>query len=145
MRYCKIQGKNEIYEVKRVTKDIATLVHDNKIIKIDVNNVEYLPEDFVPQKRNTKTNITIHSNNVPNEIMLRHKFKEEAISELDKYIDQAVIENLGRIRIIHGRHGGVLREAVHEYLKTNPYVKEFYLAGYSEGGIGVTIAVIGKK
>ena len=61
--------------------------------------------------------------NISNEIMLRHKFKDEAIAELDKYIDQALVEKLGRIRIIHGRHGGILRNAVHEYLKNHPYVK----------------------
>ena len=77
--------------------------------------------------------------------MLRHKLKDEAISELDKYIDQAIVAKLGRVRIIHGRHGGVLRDAVHEYLKAHPHVKSFEIAGYGEGGIGVTVAALGKK
>ena len=77
--------------------------------------------------------------------MLRHKFKDEALAELDKYIDQAIVAKLGRVKIIHGRHGGVLREAVHEYLRNHPYVKEFSLANYGEGGIGVTVAILGKK
>ena len=74
-----------------------------------------------------------------------HKLKETAISELDKYIDQAIIAKLGRVRIIHGKHGGVLREAVHEYLSSHPYVKEYNIADYTEGGLGVTVAILGKN
>ena len=146
-RYCKLQGSNRIYLIEKyVDGDHDVILSaENVKVKTRFSNITLLPEDFVPEKRNVRTCINISSENVPNEIMLRHKFKDEAIAELDKYIDQAIVAKLGRVKIIHGRHGGVLREAVHEYLRNHPCVKDFSLAGYGEGGIGVTIVVLGKK
>jgi len=144
-RYCKLQGNNKIYLIEKRDKNLVILSSGNLKVKTSINNISLLSEDFVPAKRVIKSTINISSKDVPNEIMLRHKFKEEAIAELDKYIDQAMVAKLGRIRIIHGRHGGILRDAVHEYLKNHPHVKEFNLAGFGEGGLGVTVAVLGKK
>ena len=144
-RYCKIQNSNRIYLIEDCIKDFVILNDGNMKIKINIENISLLDENFKPQKRSFKPNLSIASNNISNEIMLRHKLKEEALSELDKYLDQAIVAKLGRVKIIHGRHGGVLRDAVHSYLKEHPYVKEFHLADYGEGGIGVTIAILGKK
>lgn len=144
-RYCKIQGSSKIYLIENFHDNVVFLNDGNIYVKTTIDKISLMDENFAPQKRNTKSTVSIHSTNISNEIMLRHKFKDEAIAELDKYIDQALIEKLGRIRIIHGRHGGILRNAVHEYLKNHPFVKEFHIAGYSEGGIGVTIAYLGKK
>lgn len=142
-KYCKIQGINEIFEIKDITDNKVTVLDKNKIITTSLDKIQFVEK---PKENVTTTySLKLTSNDVPNEIMLRHEFKEEAISMLDKYLDQAYMAKLGRVRIIHGRHGGILRNAVHEYLKDHPYVKEFYIADYSEGGIGVTIAVLGKK
>lgn len=144
-RYCNLHGSNKIYLIQKYTDNEVTLICGNITVKTNTKNITLLPEDFSLPKRTTRSTVNITSENVPQEIMLRHKFKDDAIAELDKYIDQAVIAKLGRIRIIHGRHGGILREAVHEYLRTHPYVKEYYIAGYGEGGIGVTVAILGRK
>lgn len=144
-RYCKLHGSEKIYLIEKCDNNDVILSSGNVKVKTTIDNVTLLPEDFVSPKRNTRSTVNITSENVPNEIMLRHKFKDDAIAELDKYIDQAVVAKLGRIRIIHGRHGGILREAVHEYLKGHPYVKEYYIADYDEGGIGVTVAILGKN
>ena len=143
-RYCKLQDSNKIYLIEKEVGNEVILIYENVRVRTNKDNI-VLIEDFTPQKRSAKAKINITSENIPNEIMLRHKFKDEAIAELDKYIDQALVAKLGRVRIIHGRHGGILREAVHEYLKHHPYVKSFEIAGYGEGGIGVTIAILGKK
>lgn len=143
--YCKIQGSNRIYLIEEYTKNKVILSDGNIRVKTDKTNISLMAQDFIPQKRSVKSTVSISSNNIPNEIMLRHKFKDDAIAELDKYIDQAIVAKLGRVRIIHGRHGGVLRQAVHEYLESHPYIKEFHIAGYGEGGIGVTVAILGKK
>lgn len=144
-RYCKIQGNDKIFLVEDCRGNIAFLNDGNIKVKTNISNISLLPKDFILPKRNIRSTVTLSTNDVPNEIMLRHKFKDDAIGELDKYIDQAAVAKLGRVRIIHGRHGGVLRKAVHEYLSMHPYVKEFYLADYNEGGIGVTIAILGRK
>lgn len=76
------------------------------------------------------------------EIMLRHQTVSEALANLEKFIDTAICTNNKRIRIIHGKHGGVLRQAVHQYLSTCPLIKEYYLAQSYEGSYGVTIAIL---
>ena len=144
-RYCKLQGSNKIYLIEKQIGDEVILLSENVKVRTLKDNIILLEEDFVPQKRSSTSSINITSENIPNEIMLRHKLKDDAMAELDKYIDQAIVAKLGRVRIIHGRHGGVLRDAVHEYLNNHPYVKEFEIAGYGEGGIGVTVAILGNK
>ncbi len=144
-RYCSLQGSNKIYLIEREIGNEVVLISENVKVRTLKDNITLLEENFMPQKRSSTSSINIVSENIPNEIMLRHKLKDDAIAELDKYIDQALVAKLGRVRIIHGRHGGVLRDAVHEYLKNHPYVKEFEIAGYGEGGIGVTVAILGKK
>ena len=144
-KYCKLNGSNKIYFIEKYAKDYVIISCGNINIKTSPSNISTLPEDFTPQKTVTRSIINVSSNNIQNEIMLRHKYKDDAIKELDKYLDQAIVAKLGRVRIIHGKHGGVLRQAVHDYLKEHPFVKEFYIADYHEGGIGVTIAILGKK
>ena len=145
-KYCKLRGSNKIYLIENIIGSKVTIRHTNMTIVTDISNVIILDETNISDK-SSKSNITISVSNkiVPNEIMLRHKLKEEAIYELDKYIDSAIVAKLGRVRIIHGKHGGVLRKAVHEYLNTHPLVKEYHIADYSEGGLGVTVAILGKK
>lgn len=144
LEYCKLLDGNKIYEVKKINGDKITLRNANSTIVTEVSNVTFLDAENV-RTRNSSTSISVSDDVVPNEIMLRHKLKEEAISELDKYIDQAIVAKLGRVRIIHGKHGGVLRNAVHEYLSSHPFVKKYHIADYSEGGLGVTIAILEKK
>lgn len=139
-KYCKMNGLNEVFEVQNIAGENICIISKNKIIHTKLSNVELIEN---MSKRSGKSSLDISSCNVSSEIMLRHKYKEDAIKQLDKYIDQAYLAKLGRVKIIHGRHGGILRNAVHEYLKSNPHVKKYYLADYSEGGIGVTIAILG--
>lgn len=143
-KYCKMNGLNEVFEVQNIAGENICIISKNKIIHTKISNVEFIKNENININRG-KYSLDITTCDVPSEIMLRHKFKEDAIKELDKYLDQAYLAKLGRVKIIHGRHGGILRNAVHEYLKHHPYVKEYYIASYSEGGIGVTIAILGNK
>ncbi len=79
------------------------------------------------------------------EIMLRGLTVEEALARLEKYLDDALIAGLERVRVIHGKGTGALRQAVAEYLDDHPDVRGHYLAEQSEGGIGATIAVLGPR
>lgn len=70
---------------------------------------------------------------------LRGKRYEEAMNELDAFIDQALLNNMAQVDIIHGIGTGVIREGVTKYLKRNKHVKSFGYAPQNAGGSGATI------
>ena len=74
------------------------------------------------------------------EVDLRGMDTVEAICVLDRYMDEAMRAKLSSVRIIHGKGTGALRQAVHQSLKRNKFVKKFRLGVYGEGEDGVTIA-----
>ncbi|MFV0464426.1 MAG: endonuclease MutS2 [Lachnospiraceae bacterium] len=74
------------------------------------------------------------------EIKLLGMTTDEAIAQLDKYLDDAYISHLGTVRIVHGKGTGALRKAVHSYLKRQKHIKSYQLAEFGEGDAGVTIA-----
>lgn len=75
------------------------------------------------------------------EINLIGKLVDEAVSELDKYLDDAYLAHLSQVRVVHGKGTGALRKAVHEHLRRMRNVKEYHLGEYGEGDAGVTIVV----
>ncbi len=74
------------------------------------------------------------------EVDLRGMDSVEAICVLERYLDEAMRGKLPTVRIIHGKGTGVLRNAVHQSLKKNKFIKKFRLGVYGEGEDGVTIA-----
>ena len=76
---------------------------------------------------------------ISTEINLLGKTVDEAIHELDKYLDDAYLSHLPSVRVVHGKGTGALRSAVHSHLKRLKYIKEFRLGEYGEGDAGVTI------
>ncbi len=82
------------------------------------------------------------SMSISTEINLLGKTVDEAIAELDKYLDDAYISHLEQVRIVHGKGTGALRAGVHKYLKKNKHVASFRLGEFGEGDAGVTIATL---
>lgn len=76
------------------------------------------------------------------EIMLRGQRVEDAMLELDKYVDEALLAGLEKIRVIHGKGTGVMRKACWSFLRKHPHVKSLEMAGPSDGGEGATIAIL---
>ncbi|MCI8790092.1 MAG: endonuclease MutS2 [Lachnospiraceae bacterium] len=76
---------------------------------------------------------------ISTEINLLGKTVDEALSELDKYLDDAYLAHLPSVRVVHGKGTGALRSAVHGHLKRLKYVQEYRLGEYGEGDSGVTI------
>ena len=73
------------------------------------------------------------------EIDLRGMNSDEAIMELDRYIDNSVISGINMLTVIHGKGTGVLRKSVQDYLRHNKHVRSFRLGVFGEGEAGVTI------
>lgn len=64
---------------------------------------------------------------------------DEAISKLEKYLDDAIIAGMTSVRVVHGKGTGALRKGIHEYLRHLKFVKSYQLAEFGEGDAGVTI------
>ena len=73
------------------------------------------------------------------EINLLGKTVDEAVAELDKYLDDALLSHLNSVRVVHGKGTGALRKGIHEYLRRQKHVKSYHLAEFGEGDAGVTI------
>ena len=114
------------------------------IMKVNARADEiYLLENENPYKakgRPAHSGREMKTTAMSSEVDLRGMDAVEAICVLDNYLDAAMRSNLGSVRIIHGKGTGVLRNAVHQSLKRNKFVKKFRLGVYGEGEDGVTIA-----
>lgn len=80
------------------------------------------------------------SMSVSPEINLLGRTVDEAVAELDKYLDDASLAHLTSVRIVHGKGTGALRSGIHDYLRRQKRVKSFRLGAFGEGDAGVTIA-----
>ena len=80
--------------------------------------------------------------NISREIHVRGQSPEEALANVEKYLDDAFVAGLKEVRIVHGRGEGILRTAIRDMLKKHPHVSEFKRADYNEGGDGVTEAIL---
>lgn len=107
------------------------------------NNLMLINENSKQQiGKTTRTVKSQAERNVRTEVDLRGLTVEEALLELDQFIDNAVMTNVNTISIIHGKGTGALRTAVQNHLKRHPNIKAFRLGVYGEGESGVTIAEI---
>lgn len=115
------------------------------ILRSQVNIKDLEPaeaEDKKPEISNRTQSGKIRmskSASIKPEINLIGKTVDEAIFELEKYLDDAYLAHLPQVTVIHGRGTGALRNAVHTYLKKSKYVKDFRIGGYNEGNTGATI------
>lgn len=90
----------------------------------------------------TRKVIKSKSGNIKREVDLRGMNLEEAIYEVEKYLDDATMAGHDEVTIIHGVGTGVLKKGITEILKKNPHVKSMRKGEYGEGGMGVTIVTI---
>lgn len=110
--------------------------------RVSLSNIR-LVEQNKPTQPKGKFTKTVTSNKVASanmELDLRGEMVEEAIAELDMFINRALMTNSNMVTIIHGKGTGALRTAVHVYLKQSKHIKSFRLGLYGEGETGVTIA-----
>ncbi len=112
--------------------------------QVNISDLEII-EDVNPyspkaMKRTSKGKIKMSKSlSVSPEINLLGKTVDEAVSELGKYLDDALLSHLNSVRVVHGKGTGALRKGIHEYLRRQKHVKSYRLAEYGEGDAGVTI------
>ena len=100
------------------------------------------PSTEAPKRRNVSGIASRAERNVSGEIDIRGLATDEALLELDKYIDEAVLAGIGTITIIHGKGTGTLRKNVQSHLRRHRNIKNFRVGLFGEGENGVTIAEI---
>ncbi|MCK9216831.1 MAG: endonuclease MutS2 [Firmicutes bacterium] len=113
-------------------------ISDLKLEKDNKNEIfkeEY--KEYINRKRGG-----IRDTNIPLEVDLRGKTLDEALLDVDKYLDDVYLTNIKSVTLIHGKGTGVLRSGITQLLKNHPHVKSYRTGGYYEGGFGVTIVEI---
>ena len=112
--------------------------------QVNISDLEIVdePSPYTPKKmsRTSKGRIGMSKSlSVSPEINLLGKTVDEAVAELDKYLDDALLSHLNTVRVVHGKGTGALRKGIHEYLRRQKHVKSYHLAEFGEGDAGVTI------
>lgn len=135
-----IGQKARVLEIKdsEVIVQIGVLKSKVKMNKCVIISNEDTIEDKPKMRTLTNRSVAKLSGFKP-EIDLRGCNVQEGISQLEKYIDDAIMVNMAQIRIIHGKGTGLLRKGIEEYLTGHPAVKSFELAPLNQGGAGATI------
>ena len=116
--------------------------------KVHISDLELIDEPVITTPSLSKTGAgkirMSKSASVSTEINLLGKTVDEAVAELDKYLDDAYIAHLKTVRIVHGKGTGALRKGVHNYLKRQKHVASYRLGEFGEGDAGVTIVEFKK-
>ena len=152
----KVVAKNiDVQEGEEVL--VKTLNQNGKVLRIipETNSVQVqagilklvVSMDDIVKIEKKKVNkfrsfASLKSSQVRGEIDLRGKNADEAIADLEVYLDRAMLTGYHEVYIIHGKGTMVLRKKIQEFLKTSKYVAEFKDANQNEGGIGCTVATL---
>lgn len=109
-------------------------------INVHVTNLKLIDEQMEEVRKTGLGKIGMSkSMNISSRLDIRGTNVDEAVEILGKFLDDAALAGLSEVTIIHGKGTGVLRNGVHQYLKTNKHVKSYRLGKYGEGETGVTI------
>ena len=112
--------------------------------QVNISDLEIIEEpasyNTKSMKRTSKGKLKMSKSlSVSPEINLLGKTVDEAVSELDKYLDDAILSHLSTVRVVHGKGTGALRKGIHEFLRRQKHVKSYRLGEFGEGDAGVTI------
>lgn len=111
--------------------------------QVNINDIELIQDatTSTPNKGRTSTGQIrmSKSSSVGMEVNLLGKTVDEALAELDKYLDDAYLSHMPSVRVVHGKGTGALRKAIHNYLRKQKHVASYRLGEFGEGDAGVTV------
>lgn len=108
-------------------------------MKVDEEDIQSVAPVKEPVQRIVNTVRSADSSHVSNQLDLRGKRYEEALNEVDQYLDAAILAGYPQVTIVHGKGTGALRQGIIDYLKNHRSVKSYEFAPANQGGNGATI------
>ncbi len=108
-------------------------------MRVHIDRLQLEEEKKKAQVGGSRRTTSVAAAKANTEIDVRGQTVDEAMMEIDRVIDSAVLMNLSQLTIIHGKGTGALRKGIHEELRHNPSVRSFRLGTFGEGEMGVTI------
>ena len=135
-----IDKKGTVVDINEAANEVIVQAGIIKT-RVPVENLRLLNEKTKrPILTSGRTKVTSRADApIKRELDLRGQTSLEAIIELDKFIDAAVLSGINQLSVIHGKGTGVLRREISKHLKTHPSVKSYRLGTFGEGESGVTI------
>ncbi len=142
--YVQIKGQGTIGEVMSLSKNEAEIMLGELKSKIKLNRLERMSKSAAKQEQRksyggSSTGMIERSLDFRQQLDVRGKRAEEAISEVDKFIDDAMVLGYNEVSILHGRGDGILRRFIRDYLRQYNYVKSLTNEHEERGGDGITL------
>ena len=131
-----LNARGEISEL--IGKDKARIKVGNVVTTVELRNLRNLGAPSAPKQRPQKASFNIEEAE-NNQIHLRGMTADEAMENLERFLDHAVIAGFEQVYVIHGKGTGVLRRKLTDYLKQRPDIDSIRLGNWNEGGAGVTV------
>ena len=127
-----LQLKVGMMKMRAQMSDLRTLSSTQKLIKKEQKKQEH-------KRAMREQRVDVMTRPVRQELDVRGMALDEAIPEVQKFLDDAMLSSLGEVSIIHGNGTGILRAGIQDCLRRHPCVSSFRLGRYGEGETGVTI------
>ena len=116
-----------------------------KVATSEISKAESQDEGPVALPAGIRLETASEPGDVPSEINVIGKTAEEALRDVDKFLDRAVVANRSRLRVIHGFGKDVLRRQLWQMFATHVHVAKYYQAEQQDGGAGVTVVEVGDR
>jgi len=131
--------KDDVAEVRVKSLRLREHLHNLQLVELAISpNTK--SEKLANLRRSSGADFKVQSDAAVSELNVIGKTTDEAIDAVDKFLDEASLASVSRIRIIHGHGTGALRKAITEMLKGHPHVERFAPAPQDQGGSGATLA-----
>ena len=127
-----LQLKVGMMKMRAQLSDLRTLTSTQQMIKKEQKKLER-------KKSMREQRVDVMTRVVRQELDVRGMALDEALPEVQKFLDDAMLSSLGEVSIIHGNGMGILRAGIQDCLRRHPCVSSFRLGRYGEGETGVTI------
>ena len=145
----RIKGLTTVGKVETVDGRQATVIFGDMRTKMAVNRLEHVDAASLQTEqqqfqaynysRETRETIDKHRNQFHQELDVRGMRADEALNQVQYFIDDAILVGAGQVRILHGKGNGILRQLIRQYLASIPNVKSYRDEHVQFGGAGITV------